>query len=407
MSSINVNDCERSSAFSDKALNAAQIQIQRIIPKQRRCAAQRLTRYLCIFYLVAAAATVTVMAQQKSKPRGRNQPDSTNSANPSAAADRIIERFMNEKHVPGLVLAVVRNGQVVVEKGYGVRSTDDKQPPDSNTLFYIGSLSKALTAVGIELLVEQGKLNLDEPTSRYIKGLPKSWQPIPLKFFLAHQSGIPDIASAQQPTFQAELRSIDNKPLSFEPGVKQQYNNFNFVVAGQVIEEVSGRPYLEFMKEEVFKPLGMTRSGYHQSDPNSAPGYFLRNGKLDVVNDVAPKGGEYVIPSGFLQTTLGDLLRLYWGIQRHKLLPLPRTREMLSPITTNKTGTPGWFARKVNGVTIVIKDGAASGYSSQFQFAPERGDAVIFIMNLQGQALGTATLANDLLREVCGLPLPQ
>ena len=350
---------------------------------------------------------MTTVAQKRAQPRERNQPVSASSAaNPSAAADRIVEQFMREKHVPGLVLAIIRNGQVVVEKGYGVRSTDDSQPPDSNTLFYIGSLSKALTGVGIELLVEQGKIELDEPTSRYVKRLPKSWQPIPLKFFLAHQSGIPDIASSKQPTFQAELRTVDNQPLAFKPGAKQQYNNFNFVVAGQVIEDAGGRPYLEFMKEEVFKPLGMTRSGYHQSDPNSAPGYFFRNGKLDEVKEVAPQGGDYAIPSGFLQTTLGDLLRLYWGIQRHKLLPPPRTREMLSPVTLGKTGTPGWFARKVNGVTIVAKDGAASGYSSQFQFVPERGDAVIFIMNLQGQALGTAALANDLLREACGLPLP-
>ena len=74
----------------------------------------------------------------------------------------------------------------------------------------IGSLSKALTGVGVELLVEQGKLKLDEPASHYIKGLPKKWQSIPLKFFLAHQSGIPDIPSAKQPTFQEELRSVDN-----------------------------------------------------------------------------------------------------------------------------------------------------------------------------------------------------
>src|SRR5450432_1665597 len=151
----------------------------------------------------------------------------------------------------------------------------------------------------------------------------------------------------------------------------------------------------------------MTRSGYGQTDPNSAPGHYLgKTGRLEAVNEVAPKGGEYAIPSGFLQTTIGDLLRLYWGIQRHKLLTPARTHEMFTPVTPGMTGTPGWFARKTNGVTIVAKDGAAAGYSSQFEFVPDRGDAVIFIMNLQGQNLGTATLANDLLRDVCGLPLP-
>jgi hypothetical protein len=79
---------------------------------------------------------------------------------------------------------------------------------------------------------------------------------------------------------------------------------------------------------------------------------------------------------------------------------------MISPVTPGLTGTPGWFARRVGGVTIVAKDGAASGYSSQFQFVPGRGDAVIFIMNLQHKGLATQALAHDLLREVCGLPLP-
>ncbi|HQU44201.1 MAG TPA: serine hydrolase domain-containing protein [Pirellulales bacterium] len=184
-------------------------------------------------FLLALAATGDA-AQPKA--RDRNRPAR---ANLSAVADRTVERFMQEKRVPGLVLAVLRDGNLVVERGYGVLSPEDERRPDSDTLFYIGSLSKAITGVGIELLAA------------------------------------------------------------------------------------------------------------------------------------------------------------------------PRTREMISPVTPGMTGTPGWFAREVSGLTIVAKDGAASGYSSQFQFAKGRGDAVIFIMNPQGKELGTHALANDLLREVCALPIPQ
>ncbi|HEX3872072.1 MAG TPA: serine hydrolase domain-containing protein, partial [Pirellulales bacterium] len=239
-------------------------------------------------------------------------------------------------------------------------------------------------------------------------GLPQAWRGIPLKLFLAHQSGIPEIESARQPTFQEELREVEHRPMSFRPGTKQQYNNFNFAIAGQVIEGASGKPYLEFMREEVFKPLGMTRTGFGQHDSNTSPGHYLRkNGQYEGVADAKPKGGLYGIPSGFIQTTLTDLLHLYRGIQQHKLLTPERTREMISPVTPGKTGTPGWFTRVVNGVTIVAKNGAASGYSSQFQFVPGRGDGVIFVMNLQGQDLGTDSLAVELLREICGLPLPE
>jgi CubicO group peptidase (beta-lactamase class C family) len=307
--------------------------------------------------------------------------------------------------VPGLVLAVVRNGQVVVERGYGVRTPADPQRPDADTLFYIGSLSKALTGVGVELLAERGKLSLDDPASRYVRGMPAAWQRIPIKLFLAHQSGIPEL-TVKHPTFEAMLRSADSLPLEFKPGTRQKYNNFNFAVAGKVIEGASGKSYLDFMRQEVFQPLGMTRSGFGQTDPNASPGHYLRkNGQYEVIAKAEPNGGPYGIPSGFIQTTLSDLLRLYRGIQQHKLLTPQRTRELLSPVSPGMTGTPGWFAREVGGVKIVAKNGAAAGYSSQFQFAPARGDCVIFLMNLQHQQLGTDALAQDLLRDVCGLPL--
>jgi CubicO group peptidase (beta-lactamase class C family) len=349
--------------------------------------------------VVAAILIATASAQEKTKPQERGSADGAGSV---TAADRIVQRFMKEKQVPGLVLAVVLNGRLVVEKGYGVRSLTDKRLPDADTLFYIGSLSKAITRFGVELLVEHGKLKLDEPIGQQVRGLPPAWRSIPLKFFLAHQSGIPE-PTEKKSTFEEEARTVATHPLESRPGVKQVYVNFNFHVAGQAIESATGQPYLDFMRSEVFEPLGMTRTGSHQTDANSAPGHYLRKAGYEEVMEVSPKSGEHAILSGFLQSTLRDLLRFYRGMQSHRLLSPARTREMFSPVTPGKTGTPGWFARPVNGGRLVFKDGAVSGYSSQFQFVPARGHAVIFIMNLQGQALGTASLAHDLLREVCGV----
>jgi CubicO group peptidase (beta-lactamase class C family) len=325
-----------------------------------------------VFTVVLVA---TAAAQQGTRPRPGGPAGGGESV---TTADRIVERFMKEKQIPGLVLAVVRDGRLVVEKGYGVRSLTDRRRPDPDTLFYIGSL---------------------------VKGLPPAWRSIPLKYFLAHQSGIPE-PKEKRTTFADEARTVADVPLSFQPGARQEYLNFNYHVAGQAIESASGRPYLEFMHAAVFRPLGMTRTGYHQADPNSSPGHYLRPGGLAVVREVSPKSGEHAIPAGFLQSTLADLLRFYRGVQGHTLLSAARTREMLAPVTRGKTGTPGWFARPVRGMRLVVKDGAVSGYSSQFQFVPGRGHAVIFIMNLQGKDLGTAALARDLLREVCGVPLP-
>ena len=344
-----------------------------------------------ISLLIFLLATSPVRAQDKPRPA-------------ADVTDRIIEPFMKQQHVPGLVLAIVRHDEVIVEKGYGVRSVEDHHMPDADTLFYVGSISKAMTAAGIELLAERGKVKLDAPIGDYVKSLPTTWQPIPLKFFLAHQTGIPEITSATSPVFAEEVRDFDQIPLQFQPGIKQAYNNLGYVVAGQVIEAVSGKPYLDFMTENVFKPLGMIRTGCRQTDPNFSPGHFLRDGKkYDVVTEALPKGGEYGIPSGYVQSTLADLLRFYRGIQQHKLLPPARTNEMLCPVTTGMSATCGWFTRKVNGVTVIAKEGTVAGYTTEIEFAPASDDAVIFIMNLQGDHLDTARLANTLLREVCDM----
>ena len=142
---------------------------------------------------------------------------------PEAASDRIIKPAMQEKRLPGLVLGVVRNREVVVKKGYGVKSLESRAAPDENTVFHIGSLSKSLTAVGAMLLVEQGSLNLDAPAITYVKGLPESWRSITVRQFMAHQSGIPQL-NRKLPTFQQMLRSADGFPLGFAPGTDQEYS---------------------------------------------------------------------------------------------------------------------------------------------------------------------------------------
>ena len=255
--------------------------------------------------------------------------------------------------------------------------------------------------------LEKGKLKLTDKASQYVPGMPAKWRDIQLRYFLAHQSGIPEL-SQKLPTFDAMLRSADGVEMAFKPPASdQQYNNFNFAVAGKVIEGVSKQPYLQFMHDEVFAKLGMTHTGYHQQDADSATGY-TRKGKsgceLKAVENVEPRGGDYGIPSGFLQTTLADLLKLYRAIEQQRLLSPASYQAMLNRVTPGFSGTPGWFAREAGGVKIIGKNGSAQGFASQFHFAPERRAAVIFILNLQGTQ--TSQMVNDLLREVCGLPLP-
>jgi CubicO group peptidase (beta-lactamase class C family) len=351
--------------------------------------------------LLLTLLPVSVSAQGKwVKPE--KQPGSSIAA---GTADRIILPAMKQKQFPGLVLGVVKHGQVVVKKGYGVKSFASGEAPGENTVFYIGSLSKALTAVGAMLLVEQGKLDLDAPAGNYLKGLPRSWRQITVKQFMAHQSGIPQL-NWKFPTFKEMLKSAEDKPLSFAPGTKQEYNNFNFAVTGKIIEAASGMKYLNYMKQKVFGPLHMDHTGFDIVSRDAATGYRPDKGNPRPIKHQM-KGGPYAIPSGHLQSTLADLLKFYDALQTGKLLKPATYKQMITRINPSLSGTPGWFERKAGGDSVVSKNGAVPGFHSIMSFVSGKGDAVVMLWTSQkpkGNGLFKAT--NRLLNQICNVPLP-
>ena len=332
----------------------------------------------------------------------RGQGNKQNGANIEANADQIITDMMREQHVPGVALAIVRNGQVVLKKGYGEKSLDSHDAPDEDTVFNIGSLSKAITAVGAMVLVDDGKLNLDDAASKYIKDLPPSWRRITVRQFMTHTSGIPELSNNVKKklnTIHDAFEIAADKPFEFQPGTKQHYNNFNFAVTGRLIEVISGMNYMDFMRERVFHPLGMNQTGgggdLASVSEDHASGYVFTNGRLQPgVFDIQPFGW----PSGGLYTTLSDLLKLEQALRTGTLLKPATFRQMIEKNSVG-SGTPGWFAKKAAGVMLISKNGAGKmGFSSYFLFVPERGDALILLRtNIGGIARPTAQLTEKCL----------
>jgi len=300
----------------------------------------------------------------------------------------------------------VKDGQVAYVKGYGVKKLPHGGVPDENTVYYIGSLSKALTAVGAMTLVQAGKLDLDKPASQYIQDLPAKWKAITVKQFMTHTSGIPDIGNRKknaQDTIEGVYKLMESMPMAFPPGTKEAYNNFNFAVTGNLIEKISGMAYLDFMKRRVFGPLGMDHSGVGDLNPdNQATGYDLdANGNPTAADhDVASFG----IPSGGLATTISDLLKLEDALRNNKLLRPKIMQEMIQPVQ-GFASTPGWFARSAGDGVVISKNGAASGFSSFFSFVPGKGDAIIMVRNAKGKGIGIQGPCNQILKGCCGIPV--
>jgi CubicO group peptidase (beta-lactamase class C family) len=323
-------------------------------------------------------------------------------------ADPVMQDAMERHRTPGLMLAVVDNGQLVLQKGYGVRSLPSGPAPGPDTVFAIGSISKAITAIGTMLLVQDGKLKLNDPAAKYLSGLPESWHRITVRQFMTHTSGIPRIVGA--PTFATALKRAAAMPLKFKPGSDQEYNNFNFAVVGKIVEAISGQPYLDFMHRRVFIPLHMGSTGVGVESLDRATGYEAGAGGL---HSAAPgfTPGDYGVPAGGLESSAADLLKLEAALREGRLLQPDATCQMWTPAVPPGTHyawnfTPGWQRRVSNGTLVIAKNGAVTGFTSMIQMVPSRGEAVILLWNLKHRGNDFWTASAELLHRAFGIPLP-
>jgi len=178
-----------------------------------------------------------------------------------AAADEVdsyIEKSMSRQHIPGLSLVILRDGRIVKAKGYGLASVQFHVPASPETVYELASATKPLVATAIMILVQDGKISLDDKISAYVENTPDAWKSITIRNLLTQTSGM-------------------SAALNFAPGDKWSYSNTGYVLLGMIIQKVSGQTYDAFLDEHVFKPLGMTNTRRDVPDevvPNRAIGYL-------------------------------------------------------------------------------------------------------------------------------------
>ena len=182
----------------------------------------------------------------------------------AARTDRIddyVRERMKEFSLPSVSLAIVDDGKVAKVGSYGLADVARGTPAAPDTVYKIGSVSKQFIATGIMLLVQDGRLKVDDPISRYLEGTPPAWQPITIRHLLTHTSGIVRESPAFDPMkVQSDadvIKAAYPLPLRFEPGSKWEYCNVGYFALAQIITKVSGQPWTQFMHERVFKPAGM------------------------------------------------------------------------------------------------------------------------------------------------------
>lgn len=272
-----------------------------------------------LIFLCLCLVSVSASAQTKPAPESERQ---------TAKVDAYVREQMKARHIPGLSLAVLRDGKIILAKGYGMANLELETPANEKTTFAIFSVTKTFTATATMMLVEEGKISLENPISKYLKDLPAAWSSVTVRQLLNHTSGIKSLSQLPfkpgEPSrdhTQAEvIKMVAAFPLDFPSGERWAYNDTGYFLLGMLIEQVSGKSYEQFLRERIFAPLEMRDTRLENSAeliPNRADGYHWQNGGYRNAERVSP---TLTFSTAGLVSTVLDLAKWDAALYTEKLL---------------------------------------------------------------------------------------
>ncbi|MGZ2410980.1 D-alanyl-D-alanine carboxypeptidase [Sphingomonas sp. F9_3S_D5_B_2] len=325
--------------------------------------------------------------------------------------DQIVTRDIAADGVPSASIAIVRDGKIVYTKAYGKASETLTARPELP--YQIASNSKQFTAMALLLLEDDGKLSLDDHVSKFLPGITDG-DKITLRQLLSHTSGLQDFwpqdysfaAMAHPTTPQAILDRWAKKPLDFAPGDQWQYSNTGYVVAGMIVEKVSGEPLMAFLKRRIFTPLGMTTAmDQDEADGPAFPHGYGRNA-LGPIRPVTVPGRGWLYAAGELSMSAEDLAK--WDIARinRAVIPADDWAAQETTVKLNNGKDTGYglgvFVRDNNGRRAITHTGEAVGFLSANAVYPKERAAVVVLTNSwSGNAF------SRIGREIAKVILPQ
>ena len=314
----------------------------------------------------------------------------------TAQIDTAAEKALADSGAPSVSIAVVKDGRIAYVKAYGNARLGPATAAQPEMRYSIGSVSKQFMAAAILMLVEEGKLSLDDRVGRYLPSLTRANE-VTIRQLLSHTSGYQDyypldyVAPFMQKTVTADeiLKTWAGKPLDFNPGTEWQYSNTNYVAAGRILERVTGHPLTAFLQARIFGPLGMSSAidlDEKSLTESDAAGY-TRFG-LGPARAVAPEGRGWLFAAGELAMTAQDLARWDISLMEHKLLKPASLDTMMNPVRL-ANGAPTGYALGVgvsdaNGHPRLAHGGAVPGFVSSNTVWPDAKAAVVVFANMDG-----------------------
>jgi CubicO group peptidase (beta-lactamase class C family) len=306
--------------------------------------------------------------------------------------DSLILTEFGNKNEPGAVFMVTRHGKNIYRKAFGKANLELDVNMTPENVFQIGSMTKQFTAIAVLMLEQQGKLNVSDPVSKYIKDYPNG-DKITIHHLLTHTSGIKDFTKIKTlPTIaQKEVKPetmvdfFKNEPVDSVPGERFDYNNSGYVVLGYLIELISGDTYENFIKKNIFDKAGMSHS-YYASDrkviPKRAYGYHKK--EYGFVNKTVI---SFSVPfsSGSLMSTVDDMLKWQQALNQNILLNPEQTQKAFQKYKLNSgeefSYGYGWHLKDINGIPDREHGGSIFGFKSMAVYIPATDIYVIGLSN--------------------------
>ena len=337
---------------------------------------------------------------------------------PEQRADQVGLDALKTGPFAGISIAVSKDGQVIYQRGFGLVNVETGQKVTVNTRFPIGSITKPLTCLSVQQLVEQGKIDTDAPIGRYLPTLRAPSRDVPVRNLLDHSSGIENYLELPNFPYDKPMgldrgemtRFFDAMPLRTVPGENFSYSNSNTYLLGLLIEAVTGESYDQYVTGHVFAPFAMKHSDF-AADPSGesdrALGYNSRAGAF-----TPARGYDWLVPfsAGAAVSTSGDLVRFADGLFGKTLPDSVRSRLLVR--NTLGDGKPSHYtqgclvAGQLGDARKFAHSGSIYGFSSHMAHYPDQHLSVVVLTNSQGENYPPVTLSNRIARIFLGQPAP-
>ncbi len=330
----------------------------------------------------------------------------------SARVDEAVHAQMRKQKLPGVSLGVMRNGKIIKTAGYGLANVELNVKVTPRSIFQTGSVGKQFTATAVMMLVEDGKIGLDDKITSYFPEAPPAWKEITVRHLLTHTLGIPDyggdedlmykdVINLHQDYTEDELvGKFAALPLNFRPGETWSYSNTGYVLLGVLIHRVTGKFYGDFLRERIFEPLGMNSTRIISEEdiiPNRSSGYRLVSGQLKNQDWVAPSLNTTA--DGALYTNVLDMAKWDAALYTDKLLKKASLDQMWTPAMLSSGQTSsygfGWDINEVNGHRVLRHDGEWQGFTTNISRYVDDRLTIVVLTNLGGNSVSPRHIAED------------